>query len=151
MNTKTKVPKDYYIEMSNELAKSYQDAKNAPKRQLDRIKAVIESGKDYEEMKCGNVSLERLMEYYIKARKVDVDELKKKWLDFTTSHEIDHRMKGDILGAEREIDEFANIHVGYNDSENNYDLLHKTAHKYFLNEKQWDVLMEYMMSKGLVD
>lgn len=146
---KIKVPKDYFIEMSNELAKSYTDAKKRPQFQLDRIKAVIEIGKDYEAMMLGTteniIPLEKLMEYYQEAKKVDVDALKKRWIDFTTAHEIDPKMKGDIIGAKKDVDQYCSIYVGYNDSENNYELLHDISHKYFLSEKQMDKLMEYMM------
>lgn len=148
---KIKVPADYYNEMTSELFRSWNDAKNAPARQLKRIKAVIKSGKDHEVMSHGTVSLDELINFYQEAKAVDVDALKIKHEEFTASHEIDPRMTGDIVKAKKEIDEYCKIYVGYNDSENNYELLHSTSHKYFLSEKQMDKLMEYMMEKGYMD
>lgn len=150
MRTETiKVPKDYYIEVADELRTSWINAKNAPKRQLDRIRAVIESGKDHEVM--GNnmtVPLEKLMKFYQEALKVDVQELKQQYENFKNNHEIDPKMQGNLKQAKKDVELFYENDPNYSDADNNYELLHTTAHKYFLAERQWDLLMEHMMCLG---
>lgn len=152
---KTKVPKDYFIEMSNELSSAWAQAKNDPKRQLKRIKSVIDSGKDYEVMLLGTteheIPLEQLMKYYIDAKKVDVQALKNRWTEFVSNHEIDPNAKGDLKSAKNDVLMFAKDNAGYKDDEHNFMLLHETSHKYFLCEKQMDSLMEYMMALKLID
>tara|TARA_R110000782_G_scaffold251014_1_gene338516 strand:- start:445 stop:909 length:465 start_codon:yes stop_codon:yes gene_type:complete len=148
---KIQVPQDYYTEMVEALTRAYSQARTNPAKQKARINAIRQSGKDYEVMNNGHkVSVEKIQRYYNEALAIDVDKHEKELADFKEKYEPKLNMYGDLKSAYKDAVKFRTENEYYNDSENNYSLLHDVSHKYYLSEIQMTDLMERLMSLDLL-
>jgi hypothetical protein len=146
---KKRVPEKWYKEMSNEYASHVLRAKPHIRQLQDRIKAIKESGLDYEIRKLGSTEHKISIEFLENALKEapTYEQQKKRWLDFKSKYEPVKGLEGNLKAAKLETEN--RILKGKLKFDGYYKQFHEISDKYYLSEKQMNILMDYFYKKDL--
>jgi sulfite reductase beta subunit-like hemoprotein len=151
---KKPVPYQWYKEVCNEMARAYMEARIAPKRQMARITAVVESGLDYEVMHGGaghswQIPLSKLRGFLADSLAVDVNGLLTAYEEFKATHEGIKGLNGNLRAAKMEAELKKIKNPSFSDAEI-YDYYGTLVNRHYLSNKQSDELMAFCMKIGIL-